>query len=241
MPKQVVAKKSAPGMDSKRSQKRLPLSTLSQSSANTRSTRCAKSTSTKSTAADPTTASHPAAKSTAATSTKSSADPPQVSARPPPEDYSYIVFVDDPKSQTPFNVLLGSKITDIEKRIYYSRNYLNNERRKRQNDIAFTDQFEQPCRVFAKSPVGNLVRLHKICDNLNRQWKTLTKCKVPVETAYAQLIDQNPRKIKNGIEYETGKVIDESTQENRPPDTSTSYSDVDLFEDNNSEIVKYLK
>ncbi len=147
---------------------------------------------------------------------------------------TFLIFVDDPMSLTPFHVLQGCHILNIETKTYISNRYLNDSRRRRKYDIAFTKVFTFPCRVFAKSESKvDLVKLHKISAKLNEQYKMLMSCKVDVETAYEQLLSKNPRKVKDGIEYETGIVQDPIARENAPPDTQTSFSEADDDADDN--------
>ncbi len=139
---------------------------------------------------------------------------------------AFIVFVNDPKLKTPFSVLQSSNIQCLQKKKYVNDRYLNDNRRKRQYDVAFTNLFTFPCRVFAKAlnTVTPIV-LHNKVNELNGQFKVLMACKVDVETAYARLLESNPRKVTDGLLYETGDG-DENTL--RRPDTEQSFSDVDV-------------
>ncbi len=136
----------------------------------------------------------------------------------------FIVFVDDPKLQRPFNVLQGSKIQCLETKKYVNTRYLNDDRRRRRFDVAFSDVFAFPCRVFAKSE-NNVkpVKLHKVCQELNNQFQVLLSCNVDVETAYEKLMASRPRKVKDGIIYETGEA-DADCPKSPLPDTMSSYS-----------------
>ncbi len=146
---------------------------------------------------------------------------------------AYLVFVDDPKSRAPFAVLQASQITNYKAKIDLENSYLNNSRRKRQYDIAFTNVFKNhTCRIFAKcEPFIKLPVLHEIVQGLNDSYNALMTCKVPVETAYETLIDSNARKVKAGVDYDTGKVINKRARFGRPPDTASSYTEKSDEED----------
>ncbi len=136
---------------------------------------------------------------------------------------NFIVFVDDPKLKSPFTILRGTEIQCLEKKAYVNDRFLNNDRRRRQYDVAFTNLYTFPCRIFAKAEnTTKPIVLHRVCDNLNEKFKVLMACKVPVETAYERMMQSNPRKVKNGIEYETGSAEDTSGM---LPDTASSYSE----------------
>ena len=137
----------------------------------------------------------------------------------------FVVFVDDPKLKSPFTVLKGSDIRRIEEKTYVNNRFLNDKRRRHRYDIAFTNRFTYPCRVFAKAENSiSPVKLHLICDGLNQQFKVLMACKVSVETAYTRLLEANPRKIKDGVTYETGEA-DPASQLPPLPDTASSFSE----------------
>ncbi len=139
--------------------------------------------------------------------------------------HRFIVFVDDPKLKTPFSVLHHSNIRCLETKESVNNKYLNNNRRLRRFDLAFTTTFSFPCRVFAKCEnFVTAVYLHKTVDNLNAQFGVLMACKVDVETAYLRLLEANPRKVKGGIHYETGEITGETQL---LPDTASSFSEVE--------------
>ncbi len=139
---------------------------------------------------------------------------------------AFIVFVNDPKLKTPFAVLQSSNIRCMESKKYVNDRFLNDDRRKRTYDLAFTNLFTFPCRVFAKAlNTVTPVILHNKCLDLNAQFKVLMACNVDVETAYARLLEANPRKLTDdGLLYETGGNDDNKLLR---PDTEPSYSDVD--------------
>ncbi len=151
----------------------------------------------------------------------------QLPPNPPKERYiynNYIVFVDDPKLKSPFTILQGSKIQSMEKKDYINDHYLNDSRRRRQYDVALSTAYAFPCRIFAKAEnKTKAIVLHKVCDTLNDKFKVLMACKVTVETAYQRLMESNPRKVKDGVHYETGEVED-NTLSGPLPDTASSYS-----------------
>ena len=141
---------------------------------------------------------------------------------------AYIAFVDDPKLKTPFTVLQSSNIRCLERKRYVNNTYLNDNRRKRRFDVAFTNIFTVPCRIFAKAVNDvRLVVLHNKCQELNQQFKVLMACKVDVETAYQRLLEANPRKVTDGLQYETGESNDDNEQAKRQllSDTPSSYTD----------------
>ncbi len=151
---------------------------------------------------------------------------------------SYIVFVNDPKLQRPFTVLQSCNIQCLELKSEVNNHFLNNRRRKRRYDVAFTNLFTFPCRVFAKAENSvTAVKLHKICGELNKQFHVLMACKVSVDTAYDRLLDANPRKVKDGVIYETGQLESHVDESQLLPDTASSYSNMGdsqrLYEDNN--------
>ncbi len=172
--------------------------------------------------------------------------PTEVSTQPPPlpqaneaNHYKYnafIAFVDDPKLKTPFTVLQSSNILCMESKRYVNDRYLNNKRRKRCYDMAFTNLFTFPCRIFAKAlNTVKPVALHNKCMDLNNQFKVLMACKVDVETAYDRLLEANPRKITDGIIYETGAVDEDGPSAAKralmAADTLSSYSEMEDTQD----------
>ncbi len=146
--------------------------------------------------------------------------PTETATRREPGSYiynSYIVFVDDPKLKQPFTVLQGSNIQCLDSKKYINDHFLSDNRRRRRFDLAFTNLFTFPCRVFAKSEnSNNTVKLHKIVVDLNRQFSVLLSCGVDVDTAYEKMLLANPRKVKDGIIYETGEL-------ENGPDTALLY------------------
>ncbi len=152
--------------------------------------------------------------------------------------YIYIMFVDDPNSTSPFNVLHGRHITKMETRPCLLHNHDIG-----QYNIAFTTVYTHPCRIFAKAqPNSSFVKLHNICSSLNTQLNLLLKCKVDLETAFSQLLAENPNHQKDGIDYTTGEVSNLQNDENMAPDPDV-YSDEDLFGPSEDDKVKsdYLK
>ena len=165
---------------------------------------------------------------------QTSGSPPQPSGSLPPTSGSaavysnYLAFLEDPKSATPFTVLPGNKIRDLQAKDQIDTSFLNNSRRKRQYDLAFTRLFDYPCRIFAKCESRvPLTILHDIISSLNCQFNLLLKCKVPVEEAYQQMMMDNNRKVVDGINYETG----EATGHPLPIETASSYSEKSNNED----------
>ncbi len=146
------------------------------------------------------------------------------------EHYSYksfIVFVDDPKLKSPFKILHGTHIRCLETKAFVNNRYLSNKRRKRSYDIAYSTLYTFPCRIFAKAERENSpLKLNKICERLNEQFKVLMACKVDVETAYERLLEANPRKVKNGVQFETG-LVEDSNMSKPLPDTASSYTEAD--------------
>ncbi len=153
---------------------------------------------------------------------------------------TFIVFVDDPKLKTPFTVLQGSNIRCMEKRKYINNHYLNDDRRLRRYDVAFTNLFTFPCRVFAKAENSiKPVAIHQHCNNLNEQFNVLMACKVDTETAYTRLMEANARKIKDGIEYETGELL--KPDEDLLPDTASSFSEMETQRSNKGDADKSME
>ncbi len=140
---------------------------------------------------------------------------------------SYVVFVNDPKLKTPFTVLQSSNILCLESKEFINNSYLNDNRRRRQYDLAFTNLFAFPCRVFAKAANSvTPVTLHQLCDKLNQQFALLIACNVDVETAYTRLMQSNPRKVTDGVTYETGDLPEGDPASQMPlHDTASSYTD----------------
>ena len=134
------------------------------------------------------------------------------------------MFVSDPKLKAPFTVLNGTNIRCLESKKYINSHYLNNKRRLKKYDLAFTNLFTYPCRIFAKSEkTVTPLKLHKVADGLNEKFAMLLACKVDVETAYQQLVESSPKKVKDGIAYETGELEQPDTAPLQ--DTPSSYSE----------------
>ena len=152
--------------------------------------------------------------------------PPAMTTSPSSPEFvysNYLVFLEDPKSIAPFKVLPGNKIQNLKTKNQIDASFLNNSRRKRQYDIAFTTLFEFPTRIFAKcQSTVPITMLHDITSALNNQFSLLIKCKVPLEDAYEQMMKDNNRKVVAGINYETGEA---KKPTKAPPDTASSYSD----------------
>ena len=140
---------------------------------------------------------------------------------------SYLAFVDDLKSRAPFTVLPASKITNYKDKEDLDNSYLNKARRKRQYDIAFTTIFKNhSCRIFAKcEQYVKLPVLYEIVQSLNVSYNALMTCKVDVEQAYETLIDSHAKKVKAGVDYDTGKVVNKRARIGQPPDTASSYTE----------------
>ena len=139
---------------------------------------------------------------------------------------NYLVFVEDPRLKTPFQVLPGNNIVNVKSKLDIDSSYLNKSRRKRAFDVAFSTLFTYPSRIFAKCESSlSLVALHEIVSHLNEKFNMLIMCKVPLEDAYATLMDSYSNKVQEGIEYETGKVTDASARQKHPPDTDSSFSE----------------
>ena len=153
--------------------------------------------------------------------------PPAKDSRDSSKKYStYLAFVDDPKSRSPFTVLHASKILNYKEKSTIDHNYLSNSRRKRKYDIAFTSIFKFTCRIFAKcESFVKITDLHEIIRGLNDSYNALLTCKVDVESAYETLIDNNARKVKVGVEYDTGRVLNKRARLGKPPDTASSLSE----------------
>ncbi len=143
-----------------------------------------------------------------------------------PSKYTnYLVFVDDPNSRKPFRVLPANKISNIKLKEEIESAYLNNSRRKRTYDIAFTTLYQFTCRIFAKCEAHvKTTQLNQIIEALNQSYIALIDCNVSVEKAYETLVDQNARKVKNGVNYDTGKV-NKRAKLLKFPDTASSYSE----------------
>ncbi len=158
--------------------------------------------------------------------------PEEPAVRPPAEVESrsydrYLVFVDDPHARCPFATLDAKKIVDIKRKEDLDKSFLNNARRKRPYDIAFTSVYKFSCRVFAKvEPSYSTLKLNKIVSDLNTQYRNLLACNVDVEKAYATLLESKARKVKAGICYDTGRVTNKRTA-NKYPDTPSSYTDTE--------------
>ncbi len=158
---------------------------------------------------------------------KATSEGPKVSSAL--QKYSnYLVFVEDPRLKTPFSVLPGNNITGMTSKLDIDSTYLNKSRRKRAFDIALSPMFAYPSRVFAKCEASvSLVTLHGIVSHLNDEFKMLITCKVPLEEAYATLMDNYSHKVQEGIQYETGEVTDAAARLKHPPDTDSSYTDLE--------------
>ncbi len=145
---------------------------------------------------------------------------------------NYLAFVDDPKSRTPFTVLPASKIQNYRDKNTIDNSYLSKSRRKRKYDVAFTTVFKFTCRIFAKCEAFvKLTDLHEIVQGLNNSYMALMTCNVDVENAYETLIDSNAKKVKVGVNYDTGKVVNKRARVGKPPDTATSVSEKSESED----------
>ncbi len=141
---------------------------------------------------------------------------------------NYLAFVDDPKSRTPFTVLPASKIQNYKDKSEIDNSYLNKSRRKRQYDLAFTTIFKHTCRIFAKcEDFVKVTVLHEIVQSLNSSYYALMVCKVPVEQAYETLMESKAKEVKAGVDYDTGKVINKRARVGQPPDTASSYSEME--------------
>ncbi len=159
-------------------------------------------------------------------------EPLEVHSKPPSDDPEknydrYLVFVDDPNSRSPFATLEAKDILDLKRKDEIDKSFLNNSRRKRKYDFAFTTVFKFPCRIFAKVQPGfSSFKLRKIVTDLNSQYRNMIACQVDVEKAYWTLLESNARKVKTGIDYDTGKVVNKRAV-SKVPDTTSSYTDTD--------------
>ena len=148
-----------------------------------------------------------------------------VSVKLNPKYKNYLCFVDEPNPTAPFHILPANKILDVKSREDLEGNFLNDSRRKRKYDVAFTSLFKFTCRVFAKceSTVTQKI-LQSIIESLNTSFDALMKCKVPVEEAYSTLVNTNARKVKSGVHYDSGLIT--SKRARLLPDTASSYSEL---------------
>ena len=149
-------------------------------------------------------------------------------------EYSnYLAFVDDPKSRSPFAVLPASRINCVKQKHELDATFLNDNRRKRKYDLAFTDLFKHTCRIFAKcESTVPLVRLHEIVQNLNSKFNLLMNFQIDPEDALTKLIAENARKVQDGIRYDTGDITNKRARLAKPPDTTSSYTDDSANENN---------
>ena len=138
----------------------------------------------------------------------------------------FLVFVDDPKSRSLFQVLHTSYILSYKTGEELGLAYLNKSRRKRKYDVEFARHLKHSCRIFAKCD-DKLpdTRLNEYIADLNMQFNNLMTCRVPVEAVYEMLVESHAYKVKDGICYITDHVVNKRARQSALPDTASSYTD----------------
>ena len=158
------------------------------------------------------------------TDNDTSDDADAVSLREVAFKYSRLVaFLEDPKSHSPFHVLAMSQIRRISSAHAIDKMFLNSARRKRRHDMAIAHNYKYPFRVFAKvEPSYPTTDLHELVQVLNDKFQALKTCGVAVEMAYDNLLKTHSKKVRAGIDYETGAIKNRRLVAQKGKETTTS-------------------